>query len=362
MTARTTQRDVALRAGVHRTTVSLALRNHPSIPLSTRRRIQSLARIMDYHPDPGLCALVAYRNAKRARKITSSIGYLTNWTSRWGWKSAPAHEEFYAGAVAKAKEHGFAIEHFWLGEPGQSLGRLADILEARGIRGLLVASHARPVDNVGDFPWPEFSAVKIDLLPGGLPLDYVTNDQRAIVMTAMRQAIGGGYRRIGFVLPQVWDDAVDLAWSSGYLAMQARLPEINRIPPLLYAADTVEAMNVPDAALSEWLRAGEPDLILGFGAFVLPVLRRIGVRVPKHVAFVDVLLQDGAGPIAGMRQNCARVGEMAVDVLAQHLTHNETGIPPVPVAVLVEGSWCDGPSMPTPRRRAEVPVCASAAG
>jgi len=63
-----------------------------------------------------------------------------------------------------------------------------------------------------------------------------------------------------------------------------------------------------------------------------------------------------------MRQNCARVGAMAVDVLAQHLAHNETGFPPVPVAVLVEGSWRDGPSMPVPARRTETQVCVSAAG
>src|SRR3954469_21743111 len=34
-----TQRHVAQRAGVHQTTVSLVLRNHPSVPAATRERV-----------------------------------------------------------------------------------------------------------------------------------------------------------------------------------------------------------------------------------------------------------------------------------------------------------------------------------
>jgi LacI family transcriptional regulator len=350
MRARITQGDIARRAGVHRTTVSLALRNHPSIPLQTRQRIQSLAESMQYRPDPNLCALMVYRNAVRGKKITSTIGYLTNWTSRWGWKSAPAHDEFHAGAVAKAKELGFGVEHFWLGEPALSPHRLSDILLARGIRGVLIASQAERFDDLDTFAWAEFSAVKIDFLPNALRLDYVTNDQRSILQTAMRRILGAGYRRIGLVMPQSWDEAMDLAWSAGFLAIQARLPEGDRVPPLLYATDPAAAevgrMGVPTAPLAAWVREYRPEVILGFSGFVLPALTSLGLRVPEDIAFADVLLQDDSGRLAGMRQNCRRVGEIAMETLAHHLAHNLTGLPEVPVAAMVEGTWCDGTSLP----------------
>src|SRR5688572_25664991 len=41
--ARTTQDDVARAAGVHRTTVSLALKHHPRIPGETQERVRRIA-------------------------------------------------------------------------------------------------------------------------------------------------------------------------------------------------------------------------------------------------------------------------------------------------------------------------------
>jgi len=45
-------RDVARAAGVHQTTVSLALRNHASIPAATRERIKAAAAELGYKQIP----------------------------------------------------------------------------------------------------------------------------------------------------------------------------------------------------------------------------------------------------------------------------------------------------------------------
>ena len=52
---------------------------------------------------------MVYRSANRCRKITSAIGYVTHWTTRWGWKASPAHAQFYAGALAKATKSHHAV-------------------------------------------------------------------------------------------------------------------------------------------------------------------------------------------------------------------------------------------------------------
>ena len=83
---RVTLSDIAVKAEVHVTTVSLALRNHPRLPETTRRRIQALAKKMGYAPDPFLRALVAYRGGVIERRNTPTLAYVTNWTTRWGWK------------------------------------------------------------------------------------------------------------------------------------------------------------------------------------------------------------------------------------------------------------------------------------
>ena len=57
---RTTIKDVAKVAGVHFTTVSLALRRHPSIPEATRERIRRVAERIGYAPDPVFGALTRF--------------------------------------------------------------------------------------------------------------------------------------------------------------------------------------------------------------------------------------------------------------------------------------------------------------
>ena len=71
--ARTTQDDVARAAGVHRTTVSLALKRHPRIPRETQERVRRIADALGYQPDPMLSSLVAYRTRNRPAAYHGSL-------------------------------------------------------------------------------------------------------------------------------------------------------------------------------------------------------------------------------------------------------------------------------------------------
>jgi LacI family transcriptional regulator len=53
-----TQRDIANAAGVCQATASLALRNHPSIPETTRNRIREVAETLGYRPNPRVAELM----------------------------------------------------------------------------------------------------------------------------------------------------------------------------------------------------------------------------------------------------------------------------------------------------------------
>ena len=44
--------DVAKEAGVHHSTVSRALKNHPGIPEKTRKKIMAVVTRLKYVPDP----------------------------------------------------------------------------------------------------------------------------------------------------------------------------------------------------------------------------------------------------------------------------------------------------------------------
>lgn len=334
---RVTLAQIAAKAGVHVTTVSLALRNSPRLPEATRERIRALADELGYVPDPMLQALVAYRGNSVARRSPPTIAYVTNWNTRFGWRDVTAHPNFHAGAQARAKELGYNLEHFWMREPGLTHGRLSRILDTRGINGVIIASHVREIDEALEFDWARFSAVKIDYFPHEPQLPVVTNDQLQIIRLAMQKAIAAGYRRIGFVMDEGWDITVDHLYQAGFLWEQQTLDPADRIPPYL----------IPNKEpLADWIRRHQPDAIIGKTDFVAEPLKEMGLRVPRDIAFVDIFLEDTSGKTAGVVQNHDEVGRLAVELLAGQLQQNKYGIPNIPTTTYVEGTWCEGRSLP----------------
>ena len=353
---RITLADVARKVGVHVTTVSLALRNHPRLPPSTRERIRKAAEKMGYRPDPLLQALVAYRGKTMARRNPPTLAYVTNWGTRLGWKEITAHPQFYAGATAKARELGFNLEHFWLGEPGLTHTRLSSILRARGINGLIIASHMREVDVALHLDWTHFSAVKIDYFPHQPRLHNVTNNQCNVIRLAVQRVVALGYRRIGFAMHRGWDHGVDHLWTAGFLAEQSILLKPGeRIPIFLFPelepreawmAESKAEVVAPPASFARWFEKHRPEVLISKASFVRPRLVELGLRVPRDVALVDVFLDEFNGRAAGVRQNHEIVGELAVEILAGQLHHNKYGVPEIPTTTYVEGTWFDGATCP----------------
>lgn len=358
MDKRTTMADIARRAGVHVTTVSLALRNHPRLPLATRERIQALAAEMNYRPDPAIASLVAYRHAIAHRSAPQPLGYVTGWDTQWGWRERGAHDAFYEGAKARALQLGFELQHFWLRAPEMTDKRMVQILDTRGINGLIFASHSAQLCRPLDFDWSIFSAVQIDYLPAQPVLHRVSNDQRGIVQLAMRRTAALGYRRIGLVIPRWWDDGVQYAWSAGYFADREAITGLEPVPVLRYPwpDDSLHhppaEPGIPADALASWWREHRPDVILSHGPLVMEALEALGLRVPEDVAFVDLMLTRTDGAHAGVRHNSRRVGELAVEILSGQLQHHVFGVPPLPTVTLVEGTWFDGASLPAVVSRA----------
>lgn len=349
---RVTITDVAKRAGVHYTTVSMALRNHPRLPPATRERLRALAEEMGYRPDPVLQALMDYRGQRKPHRQIATLAYVTKWDTRWGWKHSWPDSEFFAGASHRASELGYDIEHFWLGEPGLTHHRLSDVLHSRGIVGIIIASQRYQVEAPLQFDWPKFSAVKIDFLPERPGLHHVTNDRFAAIRLAMQRVRAAGYRRIGFAMHRQWDPAAEPAWSAGFAVEQRTLVPADQLPAFVFPDDPPNGTSEETHQLAvrdsfeRWLRRFQPEVLISTKAFVQSHLDALGISIPDDLAFVDVHLQQPDGKIAGVRQNCRRVGELGVDLLTRELQQRALGVPEFPTTTLVEGTWFDGESLP----------------
>lgn len=352
---RVTLADVAQKAGVHVTTVSQALRNHPDIAESTRRRLQALAQKMDYRPAPFLRSLVAYRSPHNTGRKISTLAYVTNWHTRWGWKKVPAHAGFFAGAEAKAGELGFRLEHFWLHEPGFSQQQLSRILTERGIHGVIIASHSRELGDQLQLDWDQVSAVKIDYFPHEPRLHNVTNNQCNIIRLAMRRLMALGYRRLGFVVHRGWNHAVDHNWTAGYLTAQQDLSPGDRLPAHIFpnALPVERWFHETDASVladavpfEKWLNRHRPEVVIAKAAYVLPLIRQFGLEIPRDIGFADLFLENFDGSMAGVRQNHNVVGGAAVEIVTGQLQHHKFGVPTIPIKTYVDGTWFNGASCP----------------
>lgn len=350
---RVTQTDIARRAGVHNTTVSLALRNNPSISEEVRRRIQELAQEMGYRPDPALQALIAYRTDQLTERRTETLAFVTNGETQWGWRRMPAQEQYFLGAKRRAEAAGYQLEHFWLGAPSMSSRRLGDMLFHRGIRGVLLGYDTTQWTAVPAFDWNRFSAVGVGWRSPSLRIHRVTNDPEEALALALRQCLQAGRRRPGLLLPAQWDPGARLSLAAAFRREQALLGACGSIPVFMSLGNALSPAFCPartllqnTGALRRWLTTHSPDVILGSRVDALEKLGACGLRVPEDMAFVDLFREEGQGGPAGVRQGCERAGEIAVELLTGQLQRNQQGLPEVPTVTLVENLWCEGESLP----------------
>ena len=136
MSKRITLKMIAAKAGVHLSTVSLALNKHPSIPASTRERLEKLAAEMGYRPDPMLSAAGSYRTLHRKPIDHGVLAWVDNWPgptrARDGFR-ALWHGAFKRADSSAGNSRNFASKRRTFQR------KISQILRSRGIIGVMIA-------------------------------------------------------------------------------------------------------------------------------------------------------------------------------------------------------------------------------
>ncbi len=337
---------VALRAGVHRSTVSLALRNHPRIPRETAQRIQEISTKLGYRPNPLVTALMQLRRSARAVPVRANLAYLTAFPTRYGWREPPPN--YFPGAEARAREIGYRITDFWLREPNMTPERLARILHARGINGIII-SRPPPETPTIDFPWNEFASVSLGVTLEEPNTHRVSPHHFYDARLAFDHARALGYRRVGLAVLHLKYPRAQERWLGGVLARSREIPTKERVEPLVLKEYVA-------GRLTEWLQREKVDAILT--GEVVPGLRELaaaGVKIPQHVGFAALTLVQRDPQWAGVFHDPAHTGATAVNLVASQLYQNEQGLPAVPTEEMLIGNWQDGPSLPPVTANARSP-------
>lgn len=333
---RVSMREVAVAAGVSRSAVSLALAGHPSIPPVTRERVASAARQLGYRKNPLVAALMSVRRNGATETATgTALAFLTSHVSPDSWRHAATHRRFHAAAEARAAERGYRLEEFSLGAPAMSAERLAALLRARGINGLLVAPLPGEQTTL-NFDVGNFCSVGLGTSVKEPAIDRVADDHFYGAKLAFEQCLALGYRRIGLTLASGVSRRLDHRWWSGYLVAQQQVPAGARFPALM-----PETRDEIPPRLNTWIARHRLDAVI----FSLRN-QELMASAPARVGLVSLSVHDSSGKVAGIRQNEKRVGEDAINLLIDKLHRWETGAGTPPRLHLVHGEWSAGQSAP----------------
>jgi len=332
---------VAEAAGVSKSSVSLALRDDPRLALATRRRIQEIAGQMGYRKNPIVASLMAQLRVSQTPKFHANIALINCSSNRTVFDQHP-YDEFRRGIRERADKFGYGVEEFWAEEPGVKPARLLQILEARSIKGVILAAPPEPKRLFPDHPalFRDFCVSVIGVDRTDPPLPRAASNHFRGSRAAVEAVFRLGYQRPALYVSDHTDRILDRRWSAGFAAgvHDAQTSGDGRVAPLLFTT--------PDrAAFLKWVKSEQPDVIITDEPQTLEWLKANKISVPDEIGLVHLDWGPHLHDWAGMEQASRTVGAAAADLTILQITNNEVGPPEHPRLVLIESQFVPGPSI-----------------
>lgn len=354
--------QIAKLAGVHKATVSRALRNHPSIPLATRERIKEIAEGQGYRPNPIVSMFQAQARSSRPARMQAAFAWLSDYPDVESWEVFPWLRGYLEGARQRCADGGYRLElvHFRPTpgvSPEKEVERLQKELRGKGIFGVILPLLLERT--LLDQPWRDCTVSVIgnahasDLLGAGgmrrrfYPQGFESADRDSFYNTrlAFQHLNDLGHERIGFIYSEYMDIESNGATRSAFILEQSALPAAQRVP-ILFLERFREGI---PPELTAWLESHRPSAIICINPVVREWLVELGMRIPEDIGLVNLNLVSDVAGWAGIDENHAKIGAAAVDLLIGQLSRNELGLPRAPRKILVPGTWVNGATLKIPR-------------
>lgn len=332
MTTPVTQRDVAAACHVHPSTICLALNNSPSIPLATRQRIRAVAQQLGYRPNAAARNL-AFLRGDKGPAASLPLAWINQEPARDFWRRDPAGRAHFEAARQRAGELGYHLEEFGLHEAGMTTGRLAQIIHARGIQGVVFPCLHTYDPTLFQPAWSKFACVSFNDHRAGDWMDVVCPDYYHNADRVIAELVRTGFNRIGLVLTERFDAATHGLVSSRYLRYAATQPRAQRVPVCVNGAAFDERL----AEVTRWCRQHRPEAVLCHDAELGAAL-----ALPGHEACVVQLGALGVASQPGMDELPGEIAAAAIERVAEKIRRHERGIGENTQCHLIKGRWTGG--------------------
>jgi DNA-binding LacI/PurR family transcriptional regulator len=278
--------DVAARAGVSKSLVSLALRGSSKVSDASRESIERAAAELGYRPNATARSLAD----RRSRTIGINMAEIDN----------PIFPQILSGAHAVIRERGYNTM-LVSGErdPLVEFGELTKLLEFQ-VEGLILISHRMSGSTIrslaSDVPTVVLTLRGIN----GPGIDSVTSDDEAGARMAMRHLfdlghtaiahISGGSLEPSVVRERIYREEMTAAGleaeisvysgdltNEGGLRATRELLSTSKTPTAIFASNDISALGVMSACLEHGLSVPDDVSIIGYDGVTIGALRSISL-------------------------------------------------------------------------------------
>lgn len=336
-----TIREIAIAAGVSKSTAAYALHNDRRVKSGTRKLVLETAEKLGYRRDPSLESLVAYRWPEKRKKYRDVVALLTVVPPNPNW----ARDTMRSKALIAASEMlGFSISPFAFSDY-KTPASLSRVLQARGINMLLLGAELKSLLSYEGFRWDSFYMVEIGR---GIEKHIVHSIHTGIadsVELALKKCFEHGFKRIGLSLPRHSEDdyGFNRRVASFQYGMKQWAPLDEVIPvhvwsPLWERGDSV--------TLKKWLNRYKPEVVIGLNGTVLYQIERVSGSVPEQIRFISLHANSESEKIAGIDLDFKGHAIASLRMLSGLRSMGEMGIPQYPERVVLPPRWVGGASFP----------------
>lgn len=328
--------SIARELGVSAMSVSVALSGKPGVSKALRARILEHASSLGYRPNPVAAELMSLVRSSQQRDGAETIAFLNTFGDPVFFRGIQGFMAFVNGAKERAEKFGYRVEVFDVRAAGMTGSRLAEILKARGVRGVLLGPRWLDEPDIM-FPWADFSVVLVGESVYGPNLYRVCNHHVHSCSTCLRVAVERGYRRIGVALFRRGEVQRSFDYLLGVDQFMRTGEHQVEIEPWLFESFDADATE-------SWIRSKRLDCVVSLSAQVGRCVMAMPPVQGRRIGFAILSLEKDS-PWAGIDQHLDQIGAASVDLLRNLLLSGERGAPLQPRILLIEGEWKEGNSI-----------------
>ncbi len=317
----TTMKDVARRAGVDVSTVSLALNNDPRIRRETRERIAQIAQDLGYRKN----SLARGLRSGKSFTVGAVVGY-----------SAGFWSEVLAGAQGVLAERDYHLLLDYAPSDSRHEEVQIEALKSKRVDGLIIAPSDRDPQSGEELPVAHYRALTEEAIPfvfvdrfvPGLESDFVAADNFSAARTATRHLLRLGHKKIAYIYSPHRMNTGQRERLDGYSSVMREAGLV----PLIWEAirpraeRSQEGMEATRELLLDREGQGVTALLTATDSTAMGALRAMydaGKKVPEQMALVSF---GGAStaeymqpPLTTMTLPMRAIGEQAARLLLSRI-------------------------------------------